>query len=451
MSNKLSYLNDTIVAAATPQGQSGVSVIRISGKDTENIGKIILRSLPKPRSVKLKKFYSLKGEILDWGIAVYFPGPKSFTGESVLELHCHGSPVVTSSIINEIVTCGARFAGPGEFSKRAFINEKLDLVQAEAVSDLISSQTEKSAKAAIRSMTGEFSKAVELQKEKLTLLRVHIEAAIDFPDEEIDFLSDKELIARIQACDDSFSNVIKVTSMGRLLRDGYKIVIAGKPNAGKSSLFNLLVGSNSAIVTDIAGTTRDVLRETINIDGIAVELRDTAGFQQNVGVVEKEGIRRARKTLLEADIVLWVNDIAEEKENIPNEISSLKDVKAVLIHNKIDLIADAQKLNKKARNTVYLSAKTGKGLDILLKTIKSIAGHEETEQGTYTARQRHIEALRRSFDHFKLGKKAFYDKKDGAIVAEELRLSHDALCEITGEVTNEEILGRIFSEFCIGK
>ncbi len=173
MSNKLSYLNDTIVAAATPQGQSGVSVIRISGKDTENIGKIILRSLPKPRRAKLKKFYSLKGEILDWGIAVYFPGPKSFTGESVLELHCHGSPVVTSSIINEIVTCGARFAGPGEFSKRAFINEKLDLVQAEAVSDLISSQTEKSAKAAIRSMTGEFSKAVELQKEKLTLLRVH--------------------------------------------------------------------------------------------------------------------------------------------------------------------------------------------------------------------------------------------------------------------------------------
>ena len=185
MSNKLSYLNDTIVAAATPQGRSGVSVIRISGKDTENIGKIILRSLPKPRSAKLKKFYSLEGEILDWGIAVYFPGPKSFTGESVLELHCHGSPVVTSSIINEIVTCGARFAGPGEFSKRAFINEKLDLVQAEAVSDLISSQTEKSAKAAMRSMTGEFSKVVELQKEKLTLLRVHIEAAIEFPDEEI--------------------------------------------------------------------------------------------------------------------------------------------------------------------------------------------------------------------------------------------------------------------------
>ena len=193
------------------------------------------------------------------------------------------------------------------------------------------------------------------------------------------------------------------------------------------------------------------MRETINIDGIAVELRDTAGFQQNVGVIEKEGIRRARKTLLESDIVLWVNDIAEEKENIPNEISSLKDIKAVLIHNKIDLIADAQKLNKKECNTVYLSAKTGKGLDILLKTIKSIAGYEETEQGTYTARQRHIEALRRSFDHFKLGKKAFYDKKDGAIVAEELRLSHDALCEITGEVTNEEILGRIFSEFCIGK
>ena len=442
--------NDTIVALATPPGMGGVGVVRISGGDSERIARAMLGSLPEPRVATYVTFVNACGEPLDQGLAVYFPGPASFTGESVLELHGHGGPVVMSLLVDAVVELGARLAEAGEFSKRAFLNDKLDLAQAEAIADLIGSGTAQAARAALRSLSGAFSEVVNELSEQLTGLRMYVEAAIDFPEEEIDFLADDELGRRLEACSASFDSVLARAAVGRVMCDGYQVVIVGKPNAGKSSLMNRLSGEDTAIVTEIAGTTRDVLRERINIDGLAVELVDTAGLRDSPDRIEEEGIRRARKAMAEADAVLWIQDATEP---VPERIEEpVPDgVPVTIVRNKIDLSGDPPGMAEGDSPAVLLSARTGEGLDALRTRIRDLAGFHDLGEGAFTARRRHVEALRRAQARFEAGREALRKAKAGEILAEELRLSQQALGSITGEFTPDDLLGRIFAEFCIGK
>jgi len=436
---------DTIVAAATPPGSGGVGVVRISGDRTEQIARRMLGSLPEPRTATYRNFRNAAGDIVDAGIALYFPTPASFTGESVLELQGHGGPLVIALLVDAVTTLGARQATPGEFSKRAYLNDKLDLVQAEAIADLIGSGTAQAARAALRSLSGAFSTAVDALAEQLVRLRMHVEAAIDFPEEEIDFLSDEKLAQRVEECDEAFATLLAGARQGRMLRDGYQVVIVGKPNAGKSSLLNLLSGQEAAIVTEVAGTTRDILREQIDIDGLAVELVDTAGLRNDPDRIEKEGIRRARKALESADAVLWIQDASDPdhgdiEEGLPDGVP------VTVVRNKIDLV-DVDRTD----GAVCLSAKTGEGLDDLRRRIRELAGYKNQGEGAFTARRRHLEALRKARQHFNTGRDALRQSRAGELFAEELRLSQQALGEITGTVSSDELLGRIFSEFCIGK
>ena len=440
-------LTDTIVAAATPPGAGGVGIVRVSGEKTEHIARTILGSLPEPRVATYRAFRDAQGEPLDAGLALYFPAPTSFTGESVLEVHGHGGPLVIASIIEAIVALGARRAEPGEFSQRAFLNNKLDLTQAEAIADLINAGTTQAARAALRSLSGAFSGAVDALAEQLSRLRMHVEAAIDFPEEEIDFLSDELLLRRLNECADAFAQLKEQARQGRVLRDGFQVVIVGKPNAGKSSLLNLLSGQDAAIVTEIAGTTRDILREQIDIDGLAVELIDTAGLRENPDRVEEEGIRRARSALQSADAVLWIQDATDPQ---PGEIdeSIPADVPVTVVHNKIDLCDGPP---REPDGGISLSAKTGEGLGALRRHIQKLAGYENLGEGAFTARKRHLHALERAAVHFATGRTALEEAHAGELLAEELRLSHQALGEITGAVSSDDLLGRIFSQFCIGK
>ncbi len=438
---------DTIVAAATPPGSGGVGIVRISGDRVENIARRMLGSLPEPRCATYRDFRNATSERLDAGLALYFPAPASFTGESVLELHGHGGPFVIARIVDAVVELGAREAAPGEFSRRAFMNGKLDLAQAEAIADLINSGTTQAARAALRSLTGQFSRAVDALAEQLTRLRLHVEAAIDFPEEEIDFLSDERLLRRVDECERAFDALLDGARQGRVLRDGYQVVIVGKPNAGKSSLLNLLSGQDAAIVTEVAGTTRDILREQIDIDGLAVELVDTAGLRDDPDRIEEEGIRRARRALEGADAVLWIRDASgtddgEVGEELPDDVPVMR------VLNKIDLVGEAPGLDG---DTVRLSAKTGAGIDDLRRRIRELAGYEDQGVGAFTARRRHVAALMTAQSHFATGRAALEHSAAGELFAEELRLSQQALGEITGAVSSDELLGRIFSEFCIGK
>lgn len=447
------YVRDTIAAAATPPGSGGIAIVRISGPMTPQIARHILQKLPKPRIATLGDFHGADGNCIDTGIALYFPAPHSFTGEHVLELHGHGGPVPVASLVDTAIALGARRAEPGEFTKRAFLNEKLDLVQAEAVADLIGSSTRQAARAALRSLSGEFSSAVDALQERLTRLRVHVEAAIDFPEEEIDFLDDAGLRHTIDECAEAFAMLMRKARAGRVLRDGYRMVIAGRPNAGKSSLLNRLSGEDTAIVTEIAGTTRDILRERIDIDGLSVELVDTAGLRDDPDRIEAEGIRRARDAIRSADAVLWIEDAAGQGgtqadfagEELPQDIS------LIVVRNKIDLSGDAAGQAEAATPTINLSAKTGAGLDALRGAIRDLAGYRDLGEGALTARRRHVEALERSKKHFDAGVDALEKNKAGELLAEELRLAQQALGEITGAFTSDDLLGRIFAEFCIGK
>ena len=438
---------DTIVALATPPGTGGVAVVRVSGALTEPIARAMLGSLPEPRTATYRSFRNAAGERVDAGIALYFPAPASFTGESVLELQGHGGPVLVSMLVDAVVELGARLAEPGEFSRRAFLNGKIDLVQAEAIADLIGSGTAQAARAALRSMSGRFSAAINALAEQLIRLRLHVEAAIDFPEEEIDFLSDEALLKRIDACAAAFAVLQEQATQGRLLRDGFQVVIVGKPNAGKSSLLNLLSGQDAAIVTEVAGTTRDILREQIDIDGLAVELVDTAGLRSDPDRIEAEGIRRARDAVANADAVLWIQDATDQaqealREDLPEGLP------VTVVHNKIDLTGDNPGL---INGEVFLSAQTGEGLEALRGRIRELAGYENLGEGAFTARRRHIDALRRAALHFETGRTALEETRAGELLAEELRLAHHALGEITGTFTPDDLLGRIFSEFCIGK
>ena len=453
MSHPTPYVEDTIVASATAPGVAGVAVVRISGPAVEHIAEQILGKLPVPRYAQLGVFAASDGAVLDHGLALYFPRPGSFTGESVLELHGHGGPVVVAALIDAVVALGARHAEAGEFSKRAFLNGKLDLVQAEAIADLIGSGTEQAARAAARSMAGVFTKKIGEVEAQLMSLRLHVEAAIDFPEEEIDFLSDRKLAERIEDCDAAFVAIRKATSIGRVLRDGYQLVIVGEPNVGKSSLLNLLSGQDAAIVTEIAGTTRDILREQIKLDGLSVELIDTAGLRNNPDQIEAEGIRRAKAALQTADAALWIQDATKQDDGAVAANGLDEHIHAgipvVVVVNKIDLV-DSGAVTAEDGD-IFVSAKTGAGLDSLIARIKTLAGYENLGEGAFTARQRHLDALDRAQQHFRRGRQALDDAKSGEIFAEELRLAQQDLGEITGIMTSDDLLGKIFSEFCIGK
>ena len=444
------YPQDTIVAAATPPGVGGVAVVRVSGPGAANIARAITGKLPRPRYATLTDFRGANKQLIDKGIALWFPAPASFTGEDVLELHGHGGPVVVAMLVDAIIELGARRAEAGEFSRRAFLNDKLDLVQAEAIADLIESATSQGARAAMRSLSGEFSAAVTALQEQLVRLRLHVEAAIDFPEEEIDFLSDKQLRDRIEEVGRAFTVLRDKAASGRLLRDGYQLIIVGKPNAGKSSLLNALSGQESAIVTEVAGTTRDILRERIVIDGLAVELVDTAGLRDDPDRIEAEGIRRARNAMRSADAALWVQDATESNEQtLPEELPA--DLQVTIVRNKIDLTEEPPGKVAEAQDTINISAVTGAGIDALREHIRHKAGHHDIGEGAFTARRRHLEALDKAEQHFKEGRRALDESRAGELLAEELRLAQEALGEITGEFTSDDLLGRIFSEFCIGK
>jgi tRNA modification GTPase len=454
--------DDTIVARATPAGTGGIGIVRVSGALASRIAISMLGRVPPPRVATFSAFRDGHGQILDQGIALYYPSPRSFTGEDVLELHGHGGPLVVSGLIDAAVALGARMAEPGEFSRRAFLNGKLDLAQAEAVADLISSGSTQAARAALRSLSGAFSGAVEQLKEELTSLRILVEAAIDFPEEEIDYLADAALIARVEDCAAAFQRLRDTAGVGRVLRDGYRVVIVGRPNAGKSSLMNRLSGQDSSIVTELAGTTRDIVREQIIIDGLVVELSDTAGLRENPDVIEAEGMRRARVALRQADAILWIQDANDASDGGPVAVADAiidaglaeplpAGVPVVIVRNKIDVSGDSPGVLQREPIVVAISAVTGAGIETLRAALRELAGYRDLGEGVFTARQRHVDALDRAMEHFSAGRTALGEAAAGELFAEELKLAQLALGEITGTFSSDELLGRIFSEFCIGK
>ena len=442
---------EIIAAIATPPGRGGVGIIRLSGPQLAPLVEQLLGQLPTPRYALLSDFCTADGQLIDQGLALYFPTPHSFTGEDVLELHGHGGPVVLDRLLSRCLELGARLARPGEFSERAFLNGKLDLAQAEAVADLIDASTQAAAQAAVQSLQGEFSRQIQALVEELIELRIFVEAAIDFPEEEIDFLGDGQIAERLTQVQQQLQRVRASARQGQLLRDGMSVVIAGPPNAGKSSLLNALAGTDTAIVTAIAGTTRDVLRERIQIDGMPLHIIDTAGLRDTQDVVEQEGIRRAWAEMQRADRVLLVS--APEQPANPDWLQQLpSSVGVTRIHNKIDLSGQSVELQEHADGSadLYLSARNGAGITLLRQHLKRCMGYVDSEAGLFSARRRHLDALERAHTHL-ADAESQLTARAGELLAEELRLAQQALSEITGEFTADDLLGRIFSSFCIGK
>lgn len=428
--------------------------MRISGPKAGSIAEQVLGKLPEPRTATFTTFVGDNQEALDAGIALYFVAPASFTGEDVLELQGHGGALVTDRILGRALQLGARLAEPGEFSRRAFLNDKLDLAQAEAIADLIDSGSIEAARAAMRSLQGEFSDAVHSLTDAVIEARMHVEAAIDFPEEEVDFLGDAELHARIHNAIALCTQITSKARQGALLREGMTIVIAGKPNAGKSSLLNRLAGYEAAIVTDIPGTTRDVLREHIHIDGMPLHILDTAGLREEADVVEAEGIRRARDAMRGADRILYVVDGAHESfsEKLADELNRLpSDAPVSVIINKIDLLHRPSRYEQSSPPRIELSATTGEGIDLLRQHLKECVGFQGADAGTLSARRRHLDALARADAHLHEALRQLTERRAGELMADELRQAQLALNEITGEFTADDLLGRIFSSFCIGK
>ena len=447
-------MTDTIAAVATPPGRGGIGVVRISGSLSTSIAEAICGLLPQPRQAVLRRFRSGAGEVLDHGIVLYFPAPQSFTGEDVVEFQGHGGPVVLDVLLGRVVELGARLARPGEFSERAFLNDKLDLAQAEAIADLIASDTAAAARAALRSLQGEFSRQVDSLVDGLVTLRVYVEAAIDFPEEEIDFLADGVIAARLAELQERLRVLQAAAGQGRLLRDGMTVVIAGRPNAGKSSVLNRLAGREAAIVTAVPGTTRDVLREHISIDGMPLHVIDTAGLRDSDDPVEREGIRRAWAEIDAADRILMVVDdrlgLTAEEAGLRERLPVARPV--TVLYNKIDLSGRPPSVREGAWGTeVLLSAKTGAGLELLREHLKSCMGYRGGGEGAFMARRRHLEALERATAALERAVEQLEVFRAGELVAEELREAQHALAEITGEFGSEDLLSRIFSSFCIGK
>jgi tRNA modification GTPase len=443
---------DTIAAIATGSAPAGLGVLRLSGPASLGIARLISGIEPKPRHAHYVRFRDADGEIIDDGLLIAFPGPASYTGEDVVELQAHGSPALLRLLLARCVELGARQARPGEFTERAFLNERLDLAQAEAVADLIHAASEAAARAARRALDGEFSRRVDTLTEALTALRIYVEAAIDFPEEEIDFLAGPELKSRLQQVRALMHVLLHEARRGQRLRDGLHVVIAGPPNAGKSSLLNALAGNERAIVTDIAGTTRDLLRESVLIDGIELTLVDTAGLREGADVVEAEGMRRARAELARADLALAVVECGSEREQIPalrSELSSLPRV--FWLHNKCELSGEsARREAHEDGEHFWLSAREGTGLDALREALKQAAGLGEAAEGAVSARARHVEALQRANTLLESAA-ARLAEGSGELAAEDLRAAQEALGEITGRLSADDLLGRIFGSFCIGK
>lgn len=452
--------DDTITAVATPVGRGGIGIIRISGPAVLSIAEKIANKKPKPRYALHSIFVDANDAPLDEGLILYFPKPHSFTGEDVLELQCHGSAIILDAILKRIISLGARLARPGEFSERAFLNGKIDLTQAEAIADLVDSASIQAAKSALRSLQGEFSKHIYSLINKIIALRVQIEAWIDFPEEEINIQIQKEQINSIAQILLTLDNIEKTAHQGILLREGIRIVLIGKPNAGKSSLLNYLSGEETAIVTPIPGTTRDILQVPLQIDGLPLNIIDTAGLQNTIDVVEQEGIRRARNEITKADHILCFVDANETKERSPNlildglEVSKEKLSDITIVFNKIDLSDEKEKItSEEGVSCVYLSAKTGQGISILREHLKKIAGFQAIGEytGTFSARRRHLEALQLAKEHLIIADKYLQTHHALELIAEELRQAQRFLGQITGEFSTDDLLNKIFSTFCIGK
>ncbi|WP_123422554.1 tRNA uridine-5-carboxymethylaminomethyl(34) synthesis GTPase MnmE [Gallaecimonas pentaromativorans] len=448
-------MSETIAAIATATGRGGVGIIRISGPKAASVAKARLGALPKARYAQYGPFMDTDGTVLDQGIALYFPGPNSFTGEDVLELQGHGGPVILDLLLRAILAePGVRLARPGEFSERAFLNDKLDLAQAEAIADLIEASSEQAARSAVHSLQGEFSARINALVESLIHLRIYVEAAIDFPEEEIDFLSDGKVAGDLAAIREDLAAVKASARQGSLLRDGMRVVIAGRPNAGKSSLLNALAGREAAIVTDIAGTTRDVLREHIHIDGMPLHIIDTAGLRDTGDAVEKIGIERAWAEIEKADRVLFMVDALDTDATDPHAIwPDFVDrlpagLGITVVRNKVELTGEQAGFEN---GILRLSAKTGAGVEALREHLKALMGFEGTSEGSFLARRRHLDALDSAQQHLDVGEEQLHGFAAGEILAEELRLAQMALSEITGEFSSDDLLGRIFSSFCIGK
>jgi len=442
---------ETIVAIATPPGSGGIGVLRISGPRVPEIAVALVGILPPPRQARLADLRDADDALIDRVLAMYFEAPRSFTGEHVLELHAHGSPVILDALSRRVHALGARPARAGEFSERAFLNGKLDLAQAEAIADLIASKSQAQAHAALRSLRGEFSARVRELLQALVALRVHVEATIDFPEEEIDFLADQALRSQLSAVQGRLVALLAEARRGVRLTDGLHVVIVGRPNVGKSSLLNALAADDRAIVTEIPGTTRDVLREELRIDDVVLTLVDTAGLREAGDVIEGEGIRRTRIELAHADVALLVTDAAHLDADRAL-LAEAPEAKHVVVINKIDL--DAMEPYRAAMvegMIIALSAKTGAGVDLLCEELKRFAGGNDGEAGAFSARARHVQALERAQACVDAASRIMSDARAGELVAEELRQAQRHLGEITGEFTNEDLLGAIFSTFCIGK
>jgi tRNA modification GTPase len=442
---------ETICALATAIGQSGIGVVRVSGPLSKIVGNKLLQIELKPRHAYYGSFYDKDSNKIDKGVSIYFPGPNSYTGEDVIEFQGHGGMSVLRKLLETATFFGARLAEPGEFTKRAFLNGKMDLVQAEAVQDLIQSSSEQSALSAVRSLTGEFSEKINHLLADLTSLRVFVEATIDFSDEEIDFLESHEVSAKLQTLKNLLLEILESANQGAILRDGLYVTIAGKPNAGKSSLLNALTKQPSAIVTDIAGTTRDVLKETIHIDGMPLHIIDTAGLHNSNNIIEQEGIRRAHTEINNADVVLLVYDAKDKLADLSILPEAVKNKPIIYIRNKIDLLKAKAKINEVENQTeVSLSAKNGDGIDLLRQALSEVAGYNPDGEGVFLARKRHILAIDLTLNYIN---SAIEQLEGGAseLVAEDLRQAGMSLGTITGEFSSDDLLGEIFSSFCIGK
>ncbi|WP_342227647.1 tRNA uridine-5-carboxymethylaminomethyl(34) synthesis GTPase MnmE [Rickettsiella endosymbiont of Rhagonycha lignosa] len=452
--------NETIVALATPHGRGGVAVIRVSGSNIQHIAIQLLGRVPKKRYAEYLSFLSEDGSVIDQGLALHFPAPHSFTGEDVLELQGHGGPVIVNCLLKRVIELGARLARPGEFTERAFLNAKLDLVQAEAISDLIEAESEQAARAAMRSLQGDFSQRINQMRDILIDLRTWLEAAIDFSDENIDFLKNNEVVNKLHSILNNIREIKKLAEQGTLLQEGLSLAIVGPPNAGKSSLLNKLSAQESSIVTSFPGTTRDVIREKIQIEGLILNVVDTAGLRITSDEIEKEGIKRTLAEIVKADLILWVVDhettsigdlkFWKEQQIFFNDF--FMDKRIVIIRNKIDLKQEKANINKEMGfDVIKLSAKTGEGLTLLFNYLKKCAGYMISTEGNFSARRRHLEALTNTEIALNNGLVKLKEKQFPELLAEDLLIGQNFLGEITGQFTTNDLLGKIFSSFCIGK
>jgi len=452
--------SDTICAIATPRGIGGVGIIRVSGPLVKKIAKYISGEIPKPRYAHFSAFLNKDKEAIDQGISLFFPAPNSFTGEDVIEFQAHGGPIILDQLIQEILDYGARIARPGEFSERAFLNNKIDLTQAEAIADLIESHSNDAARYAMRSLQGEFSNLINRLVSSVIELRVFVEAAIDFPEEEIDFIATSDVKEKLTTLKQELDKILDQAKIGSILKEGLSIVIVGEPNAGKSSLLNLLSGQSTAIVTDIPGTTRDSLKELINLDGLPVYFIDTAGLRESSDIVEQEGIKRTWDAVKKADHVLLLVDSSKELNlnqhsiwyELKKEIKDLQ--KITLVRNKIDLIKESPVCNfndELGINSVSISVQEKLGIEKLTSHLKHITGFSVNEEGGFIARRRHIDALNRAKQLLENAEEQIIKFNAGELLADDLRHAQLALSEITGEFSSDDLLGEIFSSFCIGK